>query len=443
MRPIRLGCGAGYAGDRIAPAEALAREGALDALIFECLAERTIAMAQRARSRDPDAGHDPLLEPRMRAVLPHCAAQGTKIISNMGAANPRRAGEKIRGIAQELGLTGLKIAVVEGDEIRDRLPPGSPVQETGAPLAEMTEPVISANAYLGAGPILDALRQGADIVITGRVADPSLFVAPILDHFGWADDDWRRLGQATLAGHMMECAAQVTGGYFADAGQKAVAGLEALGFPICELDAEGVLEIFKLPGAGGCVTAATCKEQMLYEVFDPAAYLTPDVTADFSGVTIADLGGDRVRLSGAGGRPAPERLKVSIGCRAGFMGEAAISYAGVDAAARARLAVDVLKKRLDGAVGALELRFDIVGLDALRLGLPQFGAAPGEAMVRAAGLFVDAAGARKIGEEVEALYVNGPFGGGGARSSVEEVIAIRSTFIDRAIVPARVMMLTT
>lgn len=232
MRCIRLGAGAGYAGDRIEPAAELARDGDIQYLIFECLAERTIALAQQARRRDPQSGFDPLLEARMRAVLPTCAAKGIRIITNMGAANPLGAARKTAAIAHELGLADLKIAAVQGDDVLDTVLAGNyRFEESGTPVAELAGRVISANAYMGAGGMRDALAQGAQVVITGRVADPALFIAPLLHEFGWSLDDCERLGQATVVGHLLECAGQVTGGYFADPGLKDVPQLARLGFP--------------------------------------------------------------------------------------------------------------------------------------------------------------------------------------------------------------------
>lgn len=431
MRPIRIGTGAGYAGDRIDPAEDLARDGALDYLVFECLAERTIAMAQLAKAKDPAAGYDQLLERRMRAVLPHCVENGTRIVTNMGAANVRRAGEEVARIARDLGLPGLRVAVVEGDDVLDRLSPETRVAETGEPLSSFDGRLVSGNAYLGAASVVAALRDGADVVITGRLADPSLFVGPILHHFGWRADDWHRVGIATMVGHLMECGAQVTGGYFSDPTLKPVDDLDRLGFPIGELAEDGTFTLTKLPDCGGLVSAATCKEQLLYEVFDPTAYVTPDVVADFSGVRVEQIAPSRVRLTGATGRPAPSSLKVSVGYRAGFMAEAQISYAGSRAVDRARLALDVVRRRLDRLAPGVDVRFDVLGVDAL---VPTTVVAPPpvEATARVAALCDTRRTARLIGEEVEALYVNGPAGGGGARKTVEEVVAICSVFIDRA-----------
>ena len=297
MRCIRLGAGAGYAGDRIEPAAELARDGDIQYLIFECLAERTIALAQQARRRDPQSGFDPLLEARMRAVLPTCAAKGIRIITNMGAANPLGAARKTAAIAHELGLADLKIAAVQGDDVLDTVLAGNyRFEESGTPVAELAGRVISANAYMGAGGMRDALAQGAQVVITGRVADPALFIAPLLHEFGWSLDDCERLGQATVVGHLLECAGQVTGGYFADPGLKDVPQLARLGFPIGEVSEDGSVIITKVASAGGKVTPATCKEQLIYEIHDPKRYLQPDVVADFSEVTVESVGDDRVRV---------------------------------------------------------------------------------------------------------------------------------------------------
>ena len=233
MKTIRIGAGAGYSGDRIEPAVELAEKGQLDYLIFECLAERTIALAQQAKLKDPKAGYDPLLEARMRAVLPACQRNGVTVITNMGAANPESAAEKTREIAQELGLAGLKIASVSGDDVLAAVQASDlQILENGQSIRTLDGKMVSANAYLGVAPILEALAGGADVIITGRVADPALFLAPQIHEFGWALDDWSRLGKGTLVGHLLECAGQVTGGYFADPGFKDVANLARLGFPM-------------------------------------------------------------------------------------------------------------------------------------------------------------------------------------------------------------------
>lgn len=435
VRQVRLGAGAGFSGDRIEPAVELAEQGKLDYLVFECLAERTIALAQQARRLNPESGFDPLLTTRLAAVLPACRAAGTRIVTNMGAANPLAAAAEARRVAQELGLGPLVIAAITGDDVLAALDGDSMIEETGQRISDLGDRLVSANAYLGAEPIAEALASGADLVITGRAADPSLYVGPILHAFGWAADDWHRLGQATLAGHLLECAGQVTGGYFADPGFKDVAGLARLGFPIGEFGEDGSLVVTKVAGSGGVVSPATCKEQILYEVHDPARYLTPDVTADFSRVRVEPIGPDRVAVSGATGRTRPDGLKVSLGLMEGFVGEGQISYAGSGAVARAALAREIVRERLSRTgIAQQDLRSDLIGLDALH-GEALSGATgrePYEVRLRVAARTADAATAALIGAEIEALYTNGPAGGGGVSRQVREVLGIRSVTIPRA-----------
>ncbi|MDB5822620.1 MAG: transporter substrate-binding protein [Herminiimonas sp.] len=433
MKPIRIGAGAGYSGDRIEPAVELAEHGDIDYLIFECLAERTIALAQRARRQDPTAGYDPLLEARMLAVLPLCHAKGFRIVTNMGAANPLAAAQKTRDIAKSLGLNGLKIAAVLGDDVLDLIQQGDYLDEKGLPLKRLGERMLSANAYLGAQAIVDALAQGAHIVITGRAADPALVLAPLIHEFGWAMDDWPRLGQGTLVGHLLECAGQVSGGYFADPGYKDVANLARLGFPIGEVSEDGSLVLSKVDGSGGAITAATCKEQMLYEIHDPSTYMTPDVVADFSEVSIEELGRDRVGLRGAAGRARPETLKVSVGHVDSFIGEGQMSYAGPGALARARLALEIIRERLAiTGLRASELRFELLGVDALHGPLLSAGQAePYEVRIRVAGRTETLEEAVRIGNEVETLYTCGPAGGGGATKSARDIVAVLSTYVAR------------
>ncbi|BBU32852.1 ABC transporter substrate-binding protein (plasmid) [Burkholderia sp. THE68] len=431
---IRIGAGAGYSGDRIEPAVELAEHGALDYLVFECLAERTIAIAQQARRNDPDHGYDPLLEARMRAVLPVAAKNGVRIISNMGAANPRAAARKTAQIARELGLHGLKIAAVTGDDVLDVVLRSSlRFEESGDDVSAYAERIVSANAYLGAAPIVAALAAGAHIVLTGRVADPSLFTAPLIHEFGWRMDDWNTLGQATVVGHLLECAGQVTGGYFADPGCKDVGNLARLGFPIGEVSADGAVVVTKVAQAGGGVTEATCKEQLLYEIHDPGRYFQPDVVADFTQVRAAQEAQDRVRVTGGRGNPRTDTLKVSVAYADGYIGEGQISYGGPNAVARARLALDIVRERLAiTGVDTSELRFDLIGVNALygdTLGAQRDD--PYEVRVRVAGRVSSAREAARIGNEVETLYTNGPAGGGGVTKATREVIAVQSVLLAR------------
>lgn len=413
MTPFRIGCGAGFQGDRIEPAADLANRGELDVLVFECLAERTIALAQQARMKDPKAGYDPLLERRLRATLPGCVRHGTRIITNMGAANPWAGAAKARAILAELGLS-LKVAVVTGDDVSGSIA-GYSLDETGETAQALGSRLVSANAYIGVSGIVEALAQGADIVICGRVSDPALFLAPLVHHFGWALNDYEKLGRGTLIGHLLECSAQITGGYFADPGVKDVPNLAHIGFPLAEVTADGNAIITKLDDTGGMITPATCTEQLLYEIHDPARYIQPDVVADFSGVTFTSVGPDRVAIGGATGHPPTGQLKVSVAYRDGWLGEGQISYAGVNARQRAELARSILDQRLtdpkiDERLGQL-----IGSDDDMRL--------------RYAARCADAATAQMIGEEVESLYLCGPAAGGGVTKSVREIVAIASTLI--------------
>lgn len=430
-RVVRLGAGAGYSGDRIEPAVELAERGEIDYLVFECLAERTIALAQQERGRDPSRGYDPFLDARMRAVLPACHRRGIRVVTNAGAANPRAAAAMVAELARELGLRTLKVAAVLGDDVLELVRESSGTIDTvdGAMPAE----ILSANAYLGAEPIVEALRGGADVVITGRVADSSLFLAPLVHELGWDGHDWTRRACGAVAGHLLECAGQVTGGYFADPGFKDVTGLARLGFPMAEVHEDGRVIVSKLAGTGGRVTARTCKEQLLYEVHDPGAYATPDVLVDITNATVSELGPDRVLVEGVVGRERPERLKVSVGYREGWMGEGQISYAGPGAVARARLALEIVGERLRiTGVPHRELRMDVVGLDALHGGaLSRAGGEPYEVRVRVVARCDRASDAQRIGDEVETLYTNGPAGGGGVSKSVREIVAVSSTFVRR------------
>lgn len=438
MKTLRIGCGAGYSGDRIEPAVELAEHGQLDYLVFECLAERTIALAQLERLSHPDLGYDPLLLERMRRVLP-TVAQSSKsgrrlrIITNMGAANPQAAAKAVAELASSLGLTGLKVCALSGDDVLHalRLQPNA-LLDNGLPLAELGERLVSANAYLGAEGIVQALQADADVIITGRVADPSLFLAPQLFEFGWANDDWPRLGQGTLVGHLLECAGQVTGGYFADPGRKNVPDLARLGFPLAEIDASGQATLSKVQGSGGRLDIATCTEQLLYEVHDPARYLTPDVTADFSAVNFVAAGENRVTAQGASGNARPARLKVSVGYLDGWIGEGQMSYGGPNAVARARLAGEIVleRLRLTGVV-TQEVRVDLIGVNALYGDVLAAEQAPTEVRLRVTARCADRATAALIGSEVETLYTNGPAGGGGASKALRQVVAVASLLMPR------------
>lgn len=431
-KQIRIGCGAGFSGDRLEPALILLQQAKLDYLVLECLAERTIALAQKRKRQHPDQGYDPLLERRIEMLLPDLLSRNVRLITNMGAANPLAAAEKICAIARRLNLS-VTVAAITGDDVFEQLSGDEIALETGKPLRK-SGPLISANAYLGSDAILPALATAANIIITGRVADPSLFLTPLMHEFGWLLDNTDQMGQGTLIGHLLECAGQLTGGYFADPGRdvpgrKDVPDLAHLGHPFADILSDGTATFSKVAGTGGLLTLATAKEQLLYEVMDPGCYLTPDVVADFTQVRLEEVGPNQVRVSGGRGQDAPRKLKVSVGYDAGFVGEGEISYAGTNALERAKLAGSIIQERLQDCFA--ELRVDYIGSTSVHR--TSFGHYPDpyEIRLRVAGKASTARMAALVGEEVEALYTNGPAGGGGARKYVHELVGIVSTLMDR------------
>jgi hypothetical protein len=438
--PLHIGCASGFSGDRSDGAPAVVRTLAArggGTLIFETLAERTLALAQLARNEDPRLGYEPLLDDLVGPVLGDCQRHGIAIVSNFGAANPQGAARRIAELAARQGLAAPRIAVVHGDaldapEQRDLLR-----QRLGGALDGLD--VVSATAYLGAAEIAQALVAGAQIVVAGRVADPSLTLGPALAHFGWDAADWPRLGRATIAGHMLECGLQVTGGYFSVPGLKDVPDLHQAGFPIAEIQSDGEFVIGKADGTGGMVDARTAKEQLLYEVHDPARYLTPDVTADLSQARVVELGADRVAVQGVTGHARPDELKVNVCYRGGWLAEAEISYAGVQAEARARQAADIVRRRLGSA---LRLRADLIGVVSvlgddggnMLAGLPEGRAR--DVRLRLAATHAERAQAERLLREVTALYTCGPAGGGGVRTALRPRLNMMSCTIPRDAVRA-------
>lgn len=436
MRTIRIGSGAGYAGDRVEPSLELLEKGNLDYISYECLAERTIAIGQQAKLKDPKKGYNGLLEARMVKALPLCWKNHVKMITNMGSANPIAAAEKTVEIAKELGLTGMKIACVVGDDILpiiDRYA-DTTVWETGAPLKELDGQVVSANVYLGVEGILKALEAGADVVITGRVADPAIFMAPAIFEFGWSLDDWDMMAKGTVMGHLLECGGQVTGGYYSEPGKKEVPGVGHLGFPIAEISEDGSLVITKVEDAGGMVTPDTCAEQICYEIHDPENYVTPDCVANFKEICFKQEGKDRVRVTGVSGKPKTDTFKCSIGYKDCFIGDGEISYGGPGCLGRAKLALEILKERLElVAPGQFdEMKFDLIGCNSLYWN-PDYKYNDGlsEVRVRVAGRAKTKAVADLVANEVEALYTNGPAGGCGAVKRTRDIVSVASILIDR------------
>ena len=442
MKSIRIGAGAGYAGDRLEPALELIEKGNLDYISFECLAERTIAIGQQAKLKDPTKGYNGLLEHRMEKALPLCWERKVKLITNMGSANPEAAAAKCVEIAKKHGLTGMKIACVTGDDLLPNIDKymDATVWETGEALSKLPGEIVSANVYLGVDGILKALEQGADVVITGRVSDPAIFMAPMVYEFGWALDDWDKLGKGTMIGHLLECGGQVTGGYYSEPGKKDVPGVGHLGFPIVEVQEDGSFIITKVPEAGGMVTPHTCSEQIIYEIHDPENYVTPDVVADFKQVKFTQIGKDVVQVEGATGREKTGTLKVSIGYRDCYIGDGEISYGGTGCMERAKLALEIVKERLElVAPGQFdEMKYDLIGCNSLYWN-PDFKYNEGvsEVRVRVAGRARTKAVADLIGNEVEALYTNGPAGGCGAVKRTRDIVSVASILVDRNDIEAK------
>ena len=430
MKSIRIGSGAGYAGDRLEPSLELIEKGNLDYISYECLAERTIAIGQQAKLKDPTKGYNGLLEHRMEKALPLCWEHKVKLITNMGSANPEAAAQKCVEIARKHGLTGMKIACVTGDDLLPVINKymDTEVWETGEPLSKLPGEIVSANAYMGVEGILKALDMGADVVVTGRVSDPAIFMAPIIHEFGWALDDWDKLGKGTMIGHLLECGGQVTGGYYAEPGKKDVPGVGHLGFPIVQVSEDGSFFVTKVSEAGGMVTPDTCAEQICYEIHDPTKYLTPDVVADFQQVKFTQVEKDVVKVEGATGRPKTETFKCSIGYRDCYIGDGEISYGGPGCLNRAKLALDIIKERLELVAPG---QFDLIGCNSLYWNPDYKYNEPSEVRVRVAGRAKTKAVADLVPNEVEALYTNGPAGGCGAVKRTRDIVSVASILVSR------------
>jgi hypothetical protein len=436
---LRIGCAAGFSGDRwdagIAVVDALASCGGPAVLMYETLAERTLALAHLQRRQTGSGGWEPSLERFVRPVLARCVEAGIPIVGNFGAAHPAGAAQCLHQLAASLGLPRLRIAVVEGDDLLATTP-AERLQQVLPPALRST-PLVSANVYLGAQQIAQALQAGAQIVVTGRVADPSLALGPLIAHHGWSLHDWDRLARGTMAGHLLECGGQVTGGYFADPGVKDVPGVENIGFPILEIDADGGIVVTKPQGTGGCVTRRTVTEQLLYEIHDPAAYLTPDVVADISCAQVHELGDDRVAVSGIRGHARPPTLKATVCFQGGWLAEGEISYAGPNAAARARLAGEIVNARVRGQGVHVPMRCDLIGVasifadDAGRWWETSGPLEGTDVRLRIAAAVRDRDTAERINREVLALYTCGPAGGGGVRTSITPRLSSDSAYLPR------------
>lgn len=446
---IRLGCATGWARDRFEPAADLVARGQLDYLCFDSMSEVTMSAAQVAMLEQSDVPpYDPYLELRLAPILKDCKARGVRIVTNQGWLDPVAAAQKVMSIARAQGIHDLKVAAVSGGLLHDRICDlGLRFTETGELIADHRDIVVSAEAYMGAQGIVQALAQGADVVITTRVADACVYLGPLAHEFGWSFDDHHAMARGMIIGHLMECGTQVSGGYFADPGYKDVPDLHNVGNPIAEVSADRVV-ITKLAGTGGRVSEATCKEQLLYEVQDPSAYICPDVIADLSRVSFKQSDTDRVEvIIDNAGRPRTPTLKALVGLKEGYMAEEMVLFAGPGAMARAELTQDILRKRFEASgLKAAELRMDYVGLNGVhREATPEWRGEPYEVVLRLALKTQDRQEAEKLRREVDPLAVNGAYGTGkwatsspGAR--VRPVIGLYSTLVPRELLPVSVTL---
>ncbi|OED39146.1 hypothetical protein AB833_16545 [Chromatiales bacterium (ex Bugula neritina AB1)] len=444
-KTVHIGSGAGFAGDRfdaaVAVVDTLLQFDGPRYLIYEVMGERTLAIAQRLKKENPQAGYSPWLDIYLPQVLKKCIRHKIKIVANFGNANPAAAASRTLVLAKELGIDSLRVGVVTGDDLLERM---SPEQISHLSTIEGTDvkdrELLAANAYIGARSVAEAIGLGVDIVLVGRTTDAALVLGPLMHEFGWTPDNYRCLAGGTLAGHVLECGGQVTGGYFADPGQKEVPDLHRLGFPIAEVDSNGEFTICKAENTGGIVTKATVTEQMLYEIHNPGEYLTPDVTLDINNVSLHEIGADRIRVTGAQGKAPPDTLKVTLSVDGGWLGESEISYAGVNALARARLAATIVRKRLEHLGVGETCRIEIIGSGVVHdndqgsLFDPNALSADGEYRLRLAVRSPTKAGVQKPCDEVLALYCCGPAAGGGVRQSVTPQVSTASILMDRGLI---------
>jgi hypothetical protein len=446
MNKIRLGSGTAWSRDRFQLALDLVDRGNINYLIFESMSEVTMSNAQVNKINNPDLpGYDPYLERRIGSVLKDCVDKRIKIISNQGWLDPEGAAEKIIEIARNQGIGTLRVGAVVGGDLKEILPKTDLcLAETGERISELGNRYVSAEAYLGAEWIVEALKNDAQVVITPRVADPSLYVGPLAYEYRWSMDDWERLGKGTAVGHLIECACQVTGAYFCDPGYKDVPDLAHVGAPIAEVEESGDAIITKTPETGGLVSTATCKEQLLYEIGDPSAYLTPDVSANFTTVKMKEIADNQVQITNVTGSKRPDKLKVLVGVRDGFIAEEMVLYAGPGAWERARLAKEVIIERFkEECLNPERVRMDFLGVNAVhREASPIPTVIPYEVVLRIAVHTKTKEEATKLRLVVDPMAVSGPAGTGKYSTmgtTVRPVIAIYTTLVPREIVPVKVV----
>jgi len=446
---VRIAGGQGFYGDTPRSVEGLLAEG-IDYLCLEALAELTLAILQKDRQKDEARGYTKDLPAYLAAALPEVAAGRTKIITNAGGINPTGAARAAIETANQMGLHGLKIATVLGDDLMPRLNDLARHSalahlDSGAPFSEFPQPALFAAAYLGARPIVDALDQGADIVITGRCADAALFLAPLVHEHGWAWDDWDRLAAGTLVGHLLECSGQTAGGNLSR-DWWTVPHPWDLPYPIAEVDADGVAVISKPKASGGRVSFDTVRHQLLYEVHDPQRYLSPDVVADFTSATFHDEGDDRVRISGVGGTPATDTYKTLLAHHVGWAGEARVAFSWPEAREKATAAAAIFAQRVASSGFSVdEWCVELWGVDALGgPTVPATDAEPAEVVARVAWRCADQLTAGLVGREMVPLTLGAPpagmtgMGRGAARPT--ELLGIWPTLVEKSLVDDHVVV---
>ena len=441
-RTVRIAAGQGFWGDWLEAPVRQVRGGPIDYLMMDYLAEVTMSIMQKQKSRDPSAGYARDFVPLMERILPDIVERGVRVTSNAGGVNPRGCAEAVLAVARRLGLPRkLRVGLVVGDDILGRLDElighGHTLSdmETGRPLSDVRDRVLSANAYLGMAPIVEALRGQADVVVTGRVTDTGLTLGPIFHEFGWSPDDWDKVAAGTVAGHIIECGAQASGGNLLK-GWRSVKGLADPGFPIAEASADGSFVITKHPGTGGVVSVASVTEQLVYEMGDPRSYITPDGVADFTTIQLRPAGRDRVRVSGIRGGPRTAMLKVSIAYFWGYKAVGTLVYAWPEAFDKAKAADRVLRQRLaDLGLSFDQILTEFVGVDAThgRLSGPPHPDLP-EVQLRVGVRAREKPPVERFTREIAPLVLTGPpsvTGFAGGRPAVEEVVAYWPALIDR------------
>ncbi len=447
MRVVRIANGQGFWGDNVDAPLALVAGGPVDYLGMDYLAEVTLSIMMRQKLKNPAAGYATDFIDFVRRALPELVSRRVKVITNAGGLNPSACRARIFEVARELGVAGFRVGVVEGDDLLARLPEfvaaGHTLanMENGEPIAGVLPRVTSANAYIGARPVAAALADGADIVLCGRVTDTALALGPLVHEFGWAEEDWDRLAAGTIAGHILECGAQATGGNFTRFWE--VPDLWNVGYPIAEVAADGSFVVTKHPGTGGMVTVDTVSEQLVYEMGDPERYVTPDVTADFSSIRLAQEGPDRVRVSGIRGSARTPYLKISASYLDGYKASGQVTVAGPRALEKAELAAEIVWRRLERAgvrFGAAERSVELLGSGAVLPGVLAAPPEPPEVVLRLAVRSADRAKVERFGKEIAPLVTAGPpgvTGFAGGRPKAQEVVAYWPALLAREQVEER------